>query len=128
MSIQNTAYLGLILDSKLTWDLQIKEAKNKITKYCSIFSKVRLFFTTRCRLELCDAFIFSRLNYGIEIYLKTTNGYTKKLSFTQNKLLKIFQFKQFRSNINKLYTDFEVLKAHDLHEFKGSYSIGNTKR
>ena len=107
---ESTTYLGLILDSKLTWDLQIKETKKKITKYCSIFSKVRHFLPKRCRLELYNAFIFSRLNYGIEICLNTTKSYTKKLLSTQNRLLKILQFKPFQSNINKLYTDFEVLK------------------
>ena len=55
---ESTAYLGLILDSKLTWDLQIKETKNIITKYCSIFSKVRYFLPKRCGLELYNAFIF----------------------------------------------------------------------
>ena len=75
---ESTTYLGLILDSKLTWDLQIKETKKKITKYCSIFSKVRHFLPKRCRLELYSAFIFPRLNYGIEIYLNTTKSYIKK--------------------------------------------------
>ena len=41
---ESTTYLGLILDSKLTWDLKSKETKKKITKYCSIFSKVKYFF------------------------------------------------------------------------------------
>ena len=69
---ESTTYPGLILDSKLTWDLQIKETKKKITNYCSIFSKVRHFLTKRCRLELYNAVIFSRLNYEIEIYLNVT--------------------------------------------------------
>ena len=114
---ESTTYLGLILGSKLTWDLQIKETKKKITKYCSIFRKVRHFLSKTCRLQLYNAFIFSRLNYGIEIYLNATKGYTIKLLSTQNRFLKILQFKPLRSNINKLNTDFEVLKAHDLHEF-----------
>ena len=99
---ESTTYLGLILDSKLTWDLQIKKTKKKITKYCSIFSKVRHFLPKRCRLELYNAFTFSRLNYRIEIYLNTTKSYTKKLLSIQSRLLKILQFKPFQSNINKL--------------------------
>ena len=63
---ESTTYLGLILDSKLTWDLQIEEIKKNITKYCSIFSKVKHFLPKRCRLELYNAFIFARLSYGIQ--------------------------------------------------------------
>ena len=33
---ESTTYLGLILDSKLTWDLQIKETERKITKFLKI--------------------------------------------------------------------------------------------
>ena len=74
----STTYLGLILGSKLTWDLQIKETKKKITKYCSIFRKVRHFLSKTCRLQLYNAFIFSRLNYRIEIYLNKTKGYNSQ--------------------------------------------------
>ena len=87
---ESTTYLGLILDSKLIWDLQIKKTKKKITKYCSIFSKVRYFLPKRCRLELYNALIFCRLNYGIEIYLKTTKRYTKKLLSSKSSSLNHF--------------------------------------
>ena len=53
-----TTYLGLIVNSKLTWKLQMKELIKKITKYCSIFSKVRHFLPKECRLALYNSFIF----------------------------------------------------------------------
>ena len=37
---ESITYLGLILYSKLTRDFQLKETEKKITKYCSIFSKI----------------------------------------------------------------------------------------
>ena len=70
-----TTYLRLIVDSKLTWKFQMKEPIKKITKYCSIFSKVRHFLPKECHLALYNSFIFSRLNYGIELYLSTNKSY-----------------------------------------------------
>ena len=112
-----TTYLGLIVDSKLTWKLQMKELIKKITKYCSIFSKVRHFLPKECRLALYNSFIFSRLNYGIELYLNTNKSYYKNLITSQNRLLKILQFKPFKSNVNNLYLEFDVLKVEDLHYY-----------
>ena len=67
-----TTYLGLIVDNKLTWELQMKELIIKITKYCSIFSKVRHYLPKECHLALYNSFIFSKLNYGTEFYLNTS--------------------------------------------------------
>ena len=98
-----TTYLSLIVDNKLTWELQMKELIKKITKYCSIFSKVRHFLPKECRLALYNSFIFSRLNYGIKLYLNTSKSYYKKVITSQNRLLKILQFRPFKSNVNNLY-------------------------
>ena len=66
---------------------------------------------------LYNAFIFSRLNYGVELYV---NSYPKshldKLKVTQNKILKILQFKR-KSHINDLYKDFDVLKIEGINKF-----------
>ena len=53
------------------------------------------FQNVECRIVLYNAFIFSRLNYGDELYV---NSYPKshldKLKVTQNKILKILPFKR----------------------------------
>ena len=35
----------------------------------------------------------------------------------QNKILQILQFKNIRTNINKLYKEFDILKLKDLYKF-----------
>ena len=70
-----------------------------------------------CRKTLYHAFIHSRLNYASEIYVNTTRKYIQPLISTQNKILRILQFKNIRTSINKLYKDFGILKLNDLHKF-----------
>ena len=38
---ENTRYLGLLLDNKLTWDSHIQELNKKLVKYTGILSKIR---------------------------------------------------------------------------------------
>ena len=108
---ENTRYLGLLLDHKLTWNSHFQELNKKLVKYTGIFSKIRY-----------NAFISSRLNYGSEIYVNTNKKFIQPLITTQNKILRILQFKNIRTPINSLYREFGVLKLRDLHDFNICYT------
>ena len=41
---ESTMYLGLILDSKLTWDLQIKETKKKLQSIAQFLVRLGIFY------------------------------------------------------------------------------------
>ena len=86
-------------------------------KYTVIFSKIRHCLPEACRKTVYHAFIHSRLNYASEIYVNTTRKYIQPLISTQNKILRILQFKSIRTNINRLFKDFGILKLKDLHKF-----------
>ena len=114
---ETTKYLGIILDGKLTWGSHIKELNQKLIKYTGIFSKVRYCLPMACRKTVYNAFIFSRLNYGSEIYVNTTKKYIQPLMVTQNKLLRILQFKHITTPLRDIYGEFSTLKLKDLHYF-----------
>ena len=94
---ETTKYLGIIksiVDANLTWKSHKKRIEKKLIKYTGIFRKVRYCLPSTCRKTVHTAFIFSRLNYGSEIYINTIKKYIHPLVVTQNKLLRILQFKQ----------------------------------
>ena len=72
-----------------------------------------------CCKTVYNAFIFSKLNYRSEIYINTTSTkkYMQPLMVTQNKLLRILQFKHIRTPLRNLYRQFNTLKLKDLHYF-----------
>ena len=88
-----------------------------MVKYTGIFSKVRHYLPITYRKTVYNAFIFSRLNYGSEIYINTTKKYINPLIVTQNKLLRILQFKNIRTPLKDLYREFNTLKLKDLHHY-----------
>ena len=83
-------------------------------KSTSIFSIVRHYLPITCRKAVYNAFIFSRLNYGSEIYLNKTKKYINPLIVTENKLLRILQFKNIRTPLKYLYREFNTLKLKGL--------------
>ena len=114
---ETTKYLGLILDGNLTWESHIKELNKKLIQYTGIFSKIRHCLPMTCCKTVYNAFIFSRLNYESEIYVNTTKKYIQPLMVTQNKLLRILQFKHIRTPLRNLYRQFNTLKLKDLDYF-----------
>ena len=113
-----TKYLGIILDDQLNWKSHITEVNTKITKYIGIFGKVRHLVPKECLISLYYAFIYSRINYGIEMYSQTTAKTIRPLQITQNIVLRKLQFKSYTSNVNDLYKGFSVLKLKDVSRFK----------
>ena len=124
---ENTRYLGLLLDHKLTWESHIKELNKKLVKYTGIFSKIRHCLPVSCHHTVYNAFISSRLNYGSEIYTNTTKKVIQPLVVTQNKILRILQFKNIKTPTNNLYREFGVLKLTNMHDFNISTNIHCTK-
>ena len=114
---ENTRYLSLILDHKLTWETHIKELNKKLVQYNGIFSKIRHCLPVPRRHTVYNAFISSRLNYGSEIYINTIRKFIQPLIVTQNKILRILQLKNIRTPLNTPYREFSVLKLKDLHHF-----------
>ena len=110
----------------MTWKAHIAETTSKITKYAGIFAKVRYVMPRRCLTTLYNSFTPPKQeNYGIEACGNTTLETLRPLKVAQNRTLKILQFKPDKSNTNKLYSDFSVLKMEDI--FKYSMCILNTQ-
>ena len=113
---ESTKYLCIILD-KMTLKAHIAETTSKITKYAGIFAEVRNMIPRRCLTTMYNSFPFPRINYGIEAYGNTTVETLRSLKVAQNRILKILQFMSHKSNTNKLYSDFSVLKMEDIFKY-----------
>ena len=69
--VKSTKYLGIIIDSNLTWEDHIDYLYKKIIKFTSIFYKLRENLPTVVKKMLYFAFIHSQMAYGIEVYGNT---------------------------------------------------------
>ena len=109
-------YLGLKIDSKLTWSKHVEKIKSEIVKFASLFAKLRHFIPKDCLIILFDSLVSSKINYGLEIYGSAANKYLKELQILQNRILKIINFKDHMFSTNLLHKELKILKTADLHE------------
>ena len=77
-------HLGMILDSKLTFDLHLQEKSNKANKGIGIINKVRNFVSRESLLTIYKAFVRPHLDYGDIIYDRPGNAtFSEKLESIQ---------------------------------------------
>ena len=66
--VYNTKFLGIIIDSHLTWKSHIDSVCGKIAKNIGIILKCRKVFTTQTLTTLYNSFIMPYIKYGIHIW------------------------------------------------------------
>lgn len=111
-------YLGMLLDSDLSWKSHIEENRKKLLKYAGIFYKIRPYLNYDCLRKLYFSTIFPTLSYGVELYANTTINILSVLKISNNKILRILQNKPFRSPVSDLYKAFNTYDVCQLHEHK----------
>ena len=65
----------------------------------------------KLRKTLYYAFMYSRIQYGIEVYGSAAKTVIYQLYVTENKLLKVLFNKHYRYHTNNLYRELKLLKS-----------------
>ncbi len=78
------------MDDKLTWESQIKYLIDQLVRYTGIFKLISKLVPTVCKKQLYYTNIYSRVQYGIEVFGQAcAKQLKKKVQVMQNRLLKI---------------------------------------
>ena len=88
-----TKYLGVVIDEKLNWHEHVNYVCSSLIKFFGIFSKIKHFMNKNTARNIYFALIYSRINYGIEVYGKCAASYMSK-------------FKPCKTNLWKCYYNF----------------------
>lgn len=98
-------YLGLYLDSTISWVDHIKIIEKKVASLCGIMRRVSSFVPYHALLKFYYAFIHSHLNYLVSVWGRACISHLKKLQVLQNRCLKIiFKHPPLYSTL-QLYSD-----------------------
>ena len=109
-------YIGLILDEKLSFNEHVSALIKSVTRFFGIFKNVKENISFKLARQLYFSFIYSRLNYGIEVYGNCSNTLLNKLQVVQNRLLKFLFGKHYLTNTNELHNEINILKLSDLRK------------
>ena len=107
-------YLGLILDSRLTWKDHITELSKKISRSVGILYKTRNYCPSTILKSLYHSIFSSHLSYGLPVWGYADEIYIKKINIIQKKAIRAITFSKYREHTSPLFKKMEILKLNDL--------------
>ena len=109
-----TKYLGIILDENLTFGPHLDNLKLKLNRGNCLLSKIRYYVQAGLLRTIYYALFDSHLRYGSQIWGQVNNLDISKIKTTQNKALRIINFKGRLENADELYKNSRIFKLQDI--------------
>ena len=98
-------YVGVLLDSKLSWKPHIDYISGKISRMAGIFSRLRHFIPKRTLIKMYNSILQPILTYGIASWGQACKTLTNKLLILQKRVIRsIFFAKTIQSAIHSYNT------------------------
>ena len=116
-------YLGIYLDDKLNWNMQIKHVNNKIAKNIGIIYKLRNYFKLRMLRQLYYNLIFPYITYGLLSWGNTYKSKLTKIYTKQNKAIRTIFFAKSRENADIYYNILDILNLENVFKLKSACLI-----
>ena len=109
-------YLRITLGETLNWSDHVNISCESLLKYFGIFNHIEYKVTPKVARQIYYAFIYSRIQYGIEVSSSCSETHTNRLQVIQNKLLKLILKLDRLIATNMLHKGINVLKATHIGE------------
>ena len=111
---ESAKYLGIHLDDKLKWQAHIDDLAGRLTKTVQAFKIVKNYLNSEHKLSFYFAYIYSRIQYGIELYGSACQKSLKKIQIKQNRALKVLFNKEFRTPTTEMHKELNLLLVKDI--------------
>ena len=108
-------HIGLHIDENLNWNVHIDSLIMTLVKYFGIFNQLKDYVSNQLARKLYYAFVYSSINYGIEVYGSCSDTSLDRLQIIQNKLLKLLLRLDPYTSTNLLHSELNILKVKDLY-------------
>ena len=93
--VDNTIFLGVIIDDDLNWSNHISYINSKIAKGIGIICRARKFLSQSALINLYYAFIFPYLIYCVEVWGNALSTHTKPFIKLLNNIIRIITNSHF---------------------------------
>lgn len=118
--VDNTKFLGLSIDSDLSWKSHINYLSKVLSRNSGILNKLKHVFPHHILLGLYSTLITPYLNYGILVWGNACETHLNALVRIQKRAIRNVNNAGYLSHTNHLFHKDKILKIIDLY----SYNLG----
>lgn len=107
-------FLGVTLDSKLSWKPHLGYTQTKVSKSISVINKVKTFLEHDALRILYCSLVLPHLTYCVEVWGNNYKSSLHPLFILQKRAVRIIHKVSFLEHTNGLFLKFRLLKLLDL--------------
>lgn len=109
--IDSERYLGLIVDSKLTWKPHIEKIKAKLSSLTGAIRGITRCLPRGVRYSIYNSLIKSHIDYLIEIWGSAAKSHINIIQRAQNKLIKVLFCYNYLTPTERLYKETKIMSV-----------------
>ena len=113
-------YLGITIDSSLSWKNQLKEVESNLSQACGIISKMRHYVNFSCLKTFYYAKVFSYLQYAVLAWGGCNDSKLHRINVIHNNIVRLMALKNlppnFRISNKTIYKTFDILQFSDIYK------------
>ena len=113
-----TKFLGVLIDSELSWKPQTVNIKNKLYRNLAVLKKVKPLLHKEALLKLYCSIFQSHLYYCVELWGNCSKTYLLPIIKAQKHAVRVICNLGSRDHTSSFFKELNILKFMDLVEFK----------
>ena len=111
-------YLGVLLDSNLSWKFQINNVALKISRTVGVVAHLRHFVPRTTLLNIYQSLILPYLTYGLAAWGQAAKTHLQKILVLQKRVLRLMYFSEPRAHAVPLFISSKILPLQMLYAEK----------
>ena len=111
-------FLGVLLDSSLSWKPHITELSKKLSRTVGLFYKIRHYAPLETLKLFYYGIFFPFISYGVHVWGLTYPTYLNKKIILQKKIIKCMTFNDIMVPSSPLFHELEILKLNDINNLQ----------
>ena len=109
----NIKYLGLLMDSRLSWKFHINELSKKLSRAIGLLYKIRAYSPKPIMISLYFAIFHSHLTYGLPVWGFANQGLLDNITLLQKKALRIITSADYHAHTKPIMKETNILSLTD---------------
>jgi len=115
--VDNTKFLGVFIDKKLTWVQHVNHTSLKIAKSLCVLSKLKYKLPKKCLLTLYYSLIYPHFNYCVAMWGSAAKTVLLKLQLLQKRAVRLIDHAAYLSHSDPIFKKLSILKLSSLYKF-----------
>ena len=113
--VNETVFLGVVLDDNLTWKSHISSVAVKISKSIGIIFRSSFYLSTPSLRMLYNAMILPYLNYCDLVWGSTYKTNLQRIVILQERVIRIANKSYYNAHTEPIFKKLNLLKFQDIH-------------